>query len=169
MTDTIKRDVLKEMSIDAILDLGVDQIQEIAERTLLPSAQYQLHCTDAGVEAGTESSGAYIQVELEVVATVELVNPEDAELTPEDGTKFRPRYYTGYGIENFKTTFSDLAEQLEEQNGTPPTVREILEAIVGTSWETLIEHKQRKDKETGELKEFNEMNPHLTALIGATE
>lgn len=166
---TLARDILKSLDMDAILDLTVDQIADVAERQLFPTAQYQLNCIDATVEAGTESSGAYVLVKFEVAAVIELASPEDADQEPEVGAPFSVRYYPGYGIENFKTTFSDLVEELKAALGVEPTVRQILEALPATSWHTLIEYRTRKDKETQEVKAFNEMNTHMTSLIGATE
>lgn len=164
MTDLIKRDLLKEMDIDAILDLDASQIEDVAERAMFPTAQYQLLCTEAGVEAGTESSGAFIQVKFELVACVELANAEDADAEPEAGTMYQERYYRGFGMERFKTVYGDLLEEL----GEGATMRELLEAMPNTSWESYIEHKSRINKDTQEKREFNEMNTHLTSLIGET-
>lgn len=166
-TETIKREVLKEMDIDALLNVAVNEIQEVSERVLFPSAVYQTLVIKGEVEAGTESSGAYIAVTHEVVAVVELSDDKDAESAPEVGTHYTERYYPGYGFENFRTVYRDACQLLEA--GDAARLGELLEALPNTSWETLIEHKSRTDKETKEVKWFNQINPHATFMIGDTE
>ena len=159
-SNTIQRDAMKNIAIDDLLEMGIDQINDVLERVIWPTGQYQFLVTAADVIQATETAGAYINIKHELVAISELDKEDEADSAPEAGNVLEIRYYPGYGIENFKTTYGDLIETLE---GTP-TVREMIEAIVGTSWEGLVEHRQRKDKETGETRHSNQINAHYNNL-----
>ena len=159
-SNTIARDAMKDIAIDDLLEMSVDQINDVLERVMWPTGQYQYSIVKAEVVQQTETSGAYINVQHELVAVLELDDPEQAEIAPEAGTLLDIRYYPGYGIENFKTTYGGLIEAME---GTP-NVREMIEALEGTSWTGLVEHRTRTDKATGDRKEFNQINAHYNEL-----
>lgn len=162
-TNTINREAMKSMNIDDILEMSVQDIADLAERITWPTGEYQYAVTVGEVDAGTETSGAFLKVAIELVAITELEDPE-AE-APEVGTIMEMRFYQGYGIEKFKTTFGERSDQLEDELGAAPTIGQLLEGIVGTSWSGLIEAKSRKDKEDETKRiEFNEVHPHLQAL-----
>lgn len=169
MSNAIDRKVLKEMDIESLLDLSADQVSDIAELVPFPTVLVQLTVTKGEVDPGAESGKPFIAVSTEINDIIEwddAVSEEEQGDHEIVGRTVSQRFYTGFGIESFKTTFTDLVQALEQANGQAPTIRDILENLEGTTWNALVEYKSNKNKDTGEVRYFNQINMHHCRLAG---
>lgn len=107
---TLKAEDLKEISIDDLLEVGIDEIEDAAGFVLPPMGAYTLNivsCAKVLIGAEGEEKAA-IQVELSVAETVELSDPTQDPVA--EGAEFSIAYFGGQGAQYFKTEFGQAAK-----------------------------------------------------------
>ncbi len=133
--ETISREVLKELSVDDMLDLELDMVEDIVGFLLPPKGYYRLSIDECKVDIAGEKQ--VIKTSLRIMETIELVDTDDKP-APDEGT-FDQTYFPGYGIGQFKTEYGPIAR---ESGFT--TFRDLIDGLGGMEINAYIGH--RKDK-----------------------
>ena len=142
--DIINREALSDLSIQDLLEVPVDQIEDAAGFALPPKGAYVLNVAcELSTVGGDDNKREAIVMEYEIVETVELQQDSDTPL--EAGTKFGSAFMGGQGVQYFKTDYKDVGIALEAS-----TVGELIAAVNGTKVAAVIGH--RKDKNDPEKK-----------------
>lgn len=150
---TLNKETIAALDIDSILDLTVEQLAEVTAFVPKPTGMYRFDIKGCSLE---EYSGSHaIQVVYNITECVELENPENEESIGELPFEYKENYFiagdSDFGVRAFRTI---LATAIEE--GTTPSVRELMEMCVGLSGEGLLKFTKRKNKDTGEIREGNQ-------------
>lgn len=145
----LKGDVLSELSVDDLLELDVDLIDEVTDFMAMPSGHFRFNVTAVALEdVGGEGKKA-IKVEFSLPSLVELADPNDEEAVElvaasfaDGATVDHSEYFfldggkkkSAFGIRSFSTIFKPLVPE-----GTKAKVSELMELAMGSSGEAYIE------------------------------
>lgn len=149
------------LSVEDLLDLDIDQIEEVTPFVPKPTGIYNFAVTSTGLEE--VGDGHAIQVVYTITECVELEDEEMAEDVGELPKEYKENYFIGgesdYGIKAFRTIFGAL-----EVEGTKLSTRDLMEASVGTTGQGLLQLRKYKDKTTKEVKQSNSWEPTSITL-----
>lgn len=148
MADT-RTEEEKKQAFLALSQAGWDDIEDLPEYALFPAGAYLFECTDAKLDTENDSlSQTFALVEVQ-----ELENPNtSAELIPAPGSLLGVKYFGDFGIKKFKQAFVDVGRQLEVSGPT-----EYIDQIQGCKLILVVGQRKVKNKETQEIKTFNEV------------
>lgn len=174
MSQVLTRDQLAAMDVDALLNLGFDQIAMVEGYKPLPTALYNIELVSAGMEAVGADETPAVVFGLKVHEVVEFDKKEDEAtfdvsklpldykenffLTKKDGS------VSTYSVEMIRTVFGPVSEQLG-LNSTKDLI-EYINANPGTMVQGIIKHRVYKNKDTAELKESNQLDLTGLSLLG---
>lgn len=171
MSEQIKGDVLKNLKMEELLALGVDEIADSEQFKLVPKGYYILEISDSKLEAPDEGE-PFIEVELLVNGIQELKDPTEEDQVTVGETKTNFRYYGAFGVQRFKTTFKSIAEHYKAQ-GETLSIFDLIDKIKGHQIVGNIEHRKVKPKlakgeklDPDDIKTYVELNPQSVSLAG---
>lgn len=147
------RSTLKGMNVADLLDINVEQVEELQQFQVFNSFLASFRVDTVSLEQGNEDSDSYFALKYSVIDIIEkeTANPHDlAEV--EIGASFTERFYAGYGIQKLSTIIRHLMG--------PVPLRQFLEAGEGLEFTGLVKARTRKDKDTKEVKFYNELDVH---------
>lgn len=171
MAEQLDKEVLKNLEMQHLLQLGIDEIPELEEFELLPAGVYLFDVEPAEYNSeADEANKHYINVTLKVAAIVELKDPTQAEVVKVGESKLAQRYYGSYGVQRFVTCFKGVTDVLKAQ-GEDVTVVSLMEQIAGRQIQAIVTHRvlklTKEQKEAGEAaKVFAEVDPFTVTLVG---
>lgn len=156
MTDTnaaiYSRDNLKELSVEEMLDLQVTAVEELQELATVQSFIGGFRVEECSMESADGDNKGYFAMKFTTLSVeeVEPANPHNfAE--PQIGNSFTERYYPGYGVQRLMVVIKHLL-------GEQATIRDWLEQGQGIEFGAYIKGKAQKNKETKEVRTFNELD-----------
>lgn len=135
MSELLGKEELKELSIDELLDIDLEAVEDMQGFLLPPKGFYRLVINESGLSEAGDTQ--VIKIGLAIGETLELVNSSD-EPAPEGG-QFDQTYFPGFGVQQFKTEFAEVAKS---QGFT--TFGELINGLAGMEITAHIGH--RKDK-----------------------
>ena len=169
--ELIKGDVLKNLSFEEALGLGVDEIADVEEFKALPRGFYIFDISDSKIEV-PEQGESYIEVAVTVNGIQELKDPTEESLVTVGESKAAYRFYGSFGIQRFKTAFKCVAAHYAAQ-GENLSIFELIEKIKGHQVCAYNDNRKVKPKvEKGEkvdpadIKIYNELTPTSVTLAG---
>lgn len=156
MNELLTNEQLEAMDVDSFLNASMDSIADLEGFKLKPTGLYSFVVKNADVtEMGMENKPV-IAVELELTSCLELVNEAESEEVGELPCKYTENYFlTGKMIGG--KAFATFTRELAQANGWA-TIAEVVTGMQGFSGSALIQKRKWKDKETGELKEGNQLD-----------
>ena len=148
----IDRKALSELSVEEMLDLQVSQVEELQELATVQSffGGFRVVATSMEPEDGDNKGYFAMKVEVTDVAEIEAANPHNLAL-PAVGNTFTERYYPGYGTQR-------LLQVIKHLHGPDATIRQWLEGSDGVEFQAYMKGKAQKNKETKEIRTFNELD-----------
>ena len=128
-------DELKNVDLESILDMNLEDIPEAADFVTPPVGFYRLGITKCEQKEMGENEG--ISVSFTVLETLET-NKKDVTRVP-DGSLFSVGYSGAFGLSNLKKQYKEVSEA-----GNYVTFRELIENLEGMEVFAIV--KNRKDK-----------------------
>ena len=139
MNEKLTKEVLKELSIEDMLDIELDMVEDIQGFLLPPKGFYRFNIDECKLDLAGEKQ--VIKVTLRIFETLELVNSEDTPAP--DGGIFDQTYFPGFGISQFKTEYGEIA-----RDAGFTTFRELVDGLGGMEISGFVGHrKDKNDKE----------------------
>lgn len=161
MTDTTVRttDELNAMTVDEMLEMGIDEVADLEGYRPYPSGLYSFSVKAAGIENVGQEEKPTIQVECELTACDELGSEADADQLPEEWpAKYKENFFLDTDKRIGLRGFITLTRPIAVENGWT-TVTQILEGMVGFSGKCLIKkggyYKKKEDGSKGEYMDTN--------------
>lgn len=157
MTDTtnaamITRADMKKMNVADLLDVQVSNVEELQEFSVVNSFLGTFRVAKCSMEQDDENSYFAMKVDCLQVLEVEANNPHN-HAEPVEGFSLTERYYPGFGVQRLSSIVRHLL-------GADATLRDWLEKAEGLEFNALVKARSRKDKETKEVKHYNELDVH---------
>ncbi len=162
MSQLIANETLSQMDVDALLEVDVNNIEEVAEFVPMPTGMYRFTVGTPSIEEVGKNNSKAIKVPFTLTECVEVGNPdneEDVEIVAttfaEGGTVVQNENFflessnsskTAYGVRSFVTIFKQLLEA-----GQTANVSQLIEYAAGSSGEALIEKSSYKKEGSDEV------------------
>ena len=175
MSELFKKDQLNSMSVQELLDLEFSQIAIVEGFKPLPTAMYRLSLESCALETVGENEIPALQLKVKVYEAVAFENKADEVTFIESGTAerfpydYQETYYlqrtnkdtqavesAGGTVQAFRTAFDSVATAVGLNSAT--AVMEWINANPGTMAQAVIKHRKYKNKETGEMRESNQID-----------
>lgn len=158
MSETISRDLMKEMTIEQLLGLTANEVEELRELATVRSfsGQFVIKTLSLVASSGEDKGHIAMQVSVSAVTELEETNPFSLP-DPEEGAIHTERYYPGYGIQRLTKVMEACVP-----NGT--SIEQFIQMGEGIEFAGILKAKSRKDKDTKEVKLFNELD--VFSLVG---
>lgn len=158
MSDTISRELMKDMSIEQLLALTTDQVEELRELSTVRSFSGQFVIKTVSLVASSGEDKGHIAVQFAITAVTELEETNPFNLPdPEQDGLHTERYYPGYGIQRLTKLMDACVPE-----GT--SIEQFIQMGEGIEFAGILKAKSRKDKDTKEVKYFNELD--VFCLVG---
>ena len=123
MSEVLNGEVLKNLSFEELLALGVNEVADVEEFKLVPVGYFVFEVTESEVKTPDEADAQpFVQVGITIQGVQELKDPAQADPVVAGETKSNFRYYGSMGIQRFKTTFKSVF--------SPKFIRFIINGIV---------------------------------------
>ena len=172
--EVLDKEVLKNLSLEEMMALSLEEIPELEEFELIPTGVYIFDVEPAELDTSDDDTKKhFIGLTLKVASVVELVDPAQAEAVKPGESKLAQRFYASFGIQRFAKMFAGVTEQLRanKAEGEGVSVVELLESVGGRQIQATVTHRTQKlskeQKAAGEVaKVYGEVDPHTTVLIG---
>lgn len=167
MTDTttaatlFTREDMKKMNVADLLDVQVNSVEELQEFSVVNSFLGTFRVAKCSMEQDDENSYLAMKVECLQVIEEEASNPNN-HAAPAEGFTLTERYYPGFGVQRLSAIVKHLL-------GADATFRDWLEKAEGLEFNALVKARSRKDKETKEVKHYNELDVHNMQGPGSVE
>ena len=173
MSEVLNGEVLKNLSFEELLALGVNEVADVEEFKLVPVGYFVFEVTESEVKTPDEADAQpFVQVGITIQGIQELKDPTQAESVVAGETKSNFRYYGSMGIQRFKTTFKSVAEHYAAQ-GEALSVFDLIDKIKGHQFVGYIDQRKVKPKvakgekvDPDDIKIYNDLNPQSVALAG---
>jgi hypothetical protein len=161
-TNVKTTDELNAMSVDEMLQLGIEDVADLEGFRPYPTALYSFVVKACGIENVGAEDKPTIQLETELTSCDELDNEADADQLPEE---FPAKYKENFFLDTDKRIglrgFITITRPLAVANGWT-NIQEIMEGMVGFTGKALIKkggyYKKTPDGSKGEYQETNNID-----------
>ncbi len=146
------RDALKELSVEEMLDLQASAIEELQELATVQSYVGSFRVEDCSMEPAEGDSKGYFGFKYSCLSVEEIESANPHNFTePQVGGIHTERFYPGYGTQR-------LMQIIKHLLGPDATIRDWLEQGTGVEFGAYVKGKVNKNKETKEVRTFNELD-----------